>query len=192
MGSYLGADCPPRSARRGFYQAGSLKTFQNLRHKRAIGTYRRLIQLEPIILGQPESVITSSSLLSTLFSVPPFEDNLIVPLPCKLVQQIKTKAGRRKIDGFITKFVNLLYYASQNNRFLYLSRNELSNRKIIPASPNKFDQHVRILIQTDVIDKEVYRAKTRATGYRLRNEARQLIDDDRANRGMPLERAKFA
>jgi hypothetical protein len=165
----------------------SSKTFENLRHKRTTGRYKRLIQIEPILLGNPESVTTASSLLSTLFSVPPFEDNLTLPLPDKLIQQIKQKAGRRKIDGFITKFVNLLYFARQDNSFLHLPRKELSDRKIIPASPNKFAQHVRILVGTEVIDKEAYRAKTRATGYRLREEERQLIDNDRLNRNMPSE-----
>lgn len=55
----------------------------------------------------------------------------------------------------------------------------------IPASPNKFATQIKILIATEVIDKESYRAKARPTGYRLRPEARRLIDEARLKSDMP-------
>ncbi|WP_013627338.1 hypothetical protein [Rubinisphaera brasiliensis] len=168
-------------------RASCFKTFETLRHKRTTGTYKRVIFLEPIILGEDQcpSDTTSTSLLSTLFSVPLFEEKVLTPLPDKLIKQIRTKSGRRNLDGYLTKFVNLLYYARQDNQFLYLRRQELRERGIIPASPNKFTTQIKILIATDVIDKESYRAKARPTGYRLRSEARRLIDEEREEPDMP-------
>ena len=54
----------------------SLKTFATLRHKRANGAYKKLIQLEPIILGQPESVTTSFAGLQVKRLVVVFEKQL--------------------------------------------------------------------------------------------------------------------
>lgn len=168
-------------------RSSSLAMFETLRHKRETGTYQRLILLEPIILGQQEhsSQTTSSSLLSTLFSVCGFEESLGTPLPDNLKAMIKEKSGRNRVADYATRFVNLLYQAGKGNEFVRMERQELCTLALGYFDPTRFKKYNRILQTANMIDMDSYRAHTRFTGYRLTEETRRILDEDRKVQGMP-------
>ena len=151
----------------------SLQQFRTLRHKRDSGQYKKLIMLEPTILGisTPEDSSSSFS-LSTLFSVCGLDD----PLPEELVWQINERKGRNKIKSYAETFVNVLYLARQDNNFVRMERRELCERLLGYYDPTRFAKYNRILLRSNVIDMDTYRAHTRCTGYRLTQEARQMMD----------------
>jgi len=164
-----------------------LNTFESLRNKRANGTYNRVILLGPILLGQQEhsSKTSSSSLLSTLFSVCGFEERLNDSLPDNLKAIIAEKRGRNRIEEYATRFVNLLYQAGKGNEFVRMERQELCTLVLGYFDPTRFKKYNRILQAANIIDMDSYRAHTKYTGYRLTEETRRILDEDRKVQGMP-------
>ena len=154
----------------------SLNTFASLRNKRSNGQYKRIIKLEPVILGNEEVSSNSYiSSLSTLLSVCGLHDEI----PEELNNRIDKKRGRCKIHDYASKFINLLYYAIQGDNFVYLEREELCKYLLGYKDFTRFSKYNKILHSAEVIDKESYRAKTRPTGYRLTMKARDIIEKDR-------------
>ena len=154
----------------------SLIIFAALRNKRANGQYKRIIKLEPFILGDEE--VTSNSFissLSTLFSVCGLEEEL----PEGLTINIDEKRGRCKIHDYAKKFINLLYCIRQNDHFFYMSREKLCEFLLGYKDFTRFSKYNKILHSAEVIDTDKYRAKSRPTGYRLTREARTIIDQNR-------------
>lgn len=154
----------------------SLNTFTSLRNKRANRQYKRIIKLEPVILGNEE--VSSNSFissLSTLLSVCGLHDEI----PEELNNRIDKKRGRCKIHDYAIKFINLLYYTRQDDNFIYLRREELCEFLLCYKDFTRFSKYNKILHSAEVIDKETYRAKTRSTGYRLTREARDIMEKDR-------------
>lgn len=154
----------------------SLNTFASLRNKRANGQYKRIIKLQPVILGIEE--VTSNSFissLSNLFSECGLEDEI----PEELTIRIDMKRGRHKIHDYAKKFINLLYYKRQDDNFIYLERKELCKFLLGYTDFNRFRIYNKILHSAEVIDTDKYRAKSRPTGYRLTREARDIIDQNR-------------
>ncbi|HBN78431.1 MAG TPA: hypothetical protein DD473_22000 [Planctomycetaceae bacterium] len=167
------------------YPDKSKQLFTRLRTKRESGKYLHLIKIVPVLEGQdlPEQLPiheNTTSLLSTLFSETTFEEKLTTPLPESLTEMIRPCSGRMKLDNFVKKFINLLYFARQDDDFIWLQRQELWDRELIPKNPKRWQRIVRFLINANVIDTDTYRAHTRPTGFRLTNIARDLIEQDRS------------
>ncbi len=159
----------------------SKRLFERLRSKRKLGQYRRLILLEPLLLGQHARTSSTpySSPLSTYISVCGLP-RLDCPLPSPILDMIAKKKGRNKIEAYATRMVNFLAESGKGNHFLFVPRDELCKRFLGYVDPNRLTKYNKILKLAGVIDTEPYRAKSRPTGYRLTNTARSIMEQSKA------------
>jgi hypothetical protein len=151
------------------YRKESLELFCRMRQKRDTGQYRRLICLRPLVLGDGQASVPSSS----LFSLPTLcGGSLEEELPKELTVQIELHAGRSKVIKFATQFVNLLWNNKGSARVSGERMCELLGYK----DRSQARKYVNILIKAKVLRKgEGYKVCHAAKRYTLTEETMDLL-----------------
>ncbi len=155
----------------------SLSLFSTIRLKRSSGQYNKVIRIAALLPGNTDLSSSSlSSLSSTLFSVSGCE-TLNDPLPEEIMEWIKQKKGRNKVEKYATRLCNFLF---GKTNWAYIPRETAEKQFIGHTNPTRRNTYNKILQRAGVIDLETYRAHSRPTGYRLTSEAKEVMQAHRA------------
>jgi hypothetical protein len=155
----------------------SLAIYSQLRNKRAIGQYKQLILLEPLLSSDTGLLSPSPSSLSSPLSIYFSVSGLGAPLPEEVLDWINKKRGRNQVEQYATRLSNFLFETSQ---WTYIPRKEAQEVFLGYTNPNRHHKYNQILLRAGVIDLDIYRAHIRPTGYRLTVEARAIMEQHRS------------